>query len=131
MHLLGTASILALLPLLSLAQISDNFDAGWNQTKWPIYAPDCNQGGSVTLDTTTARSGKNSLKVSSPAGAGYCGHIFFGTKAVPSSGDLWVRGYVYVCPFYSDSIAIRSRRGVGEEADRCPCLRCVARPKTP
>ena len=34
--------VLAALPL-SIAQISDNFESGWNQTIWPIYAPDCNQ----------------------------------------------------------------------------------------
>lgn len=81
---------LALLPF-SFAQISDNFESGWNQTKWPIYAPDCNQGGVVSLDSTIAHSGKNSIKV---AGAGgYCGHIFFGTTAVPS-GNVYVRAYV-------------------------------------
>ncbi|KAH8812208.1 hypothetical protein F5884DRAFT_728982 [Xylogone sp. PMI_703] len=72
----------------SFAQISDNFDSGWDQTKWPIYAPDCNQGGTVTLDTTTGHSGTNSIKVTSPGG--YCGHIFFGTTQVPS-GDVYVR----------------------------------------
>jgi len=78
---------LALLPS-SLAQVSEGFENGWNQTSWPIYAPDCNQGGTVSLDSTTAHTGKNSMKV---AGAGgYCGHIFFGTKAV-LSGDNYVR----------------------------------------
>ncbi|KAL9089225.1 MAG: hypothetical protein Q9165_005793 [Trypethelium subeluteriae] len=81
----------ALLPS-TFAQISDDFESGWDQTKWPIFAPDCNQGGSVSLDSTTAHSGKNSLKV---AGAGgYCGHIFFGTTQVPSGGDVYVRTYV-------------------------------------
>ncbi|EPS39713.1 hypothetical protein H072_6491 [Dactylellina haptotyla CBS 200.50] len=81
---------LALVPF-SLAQISDDFENGWDQTKWPIYAPDCNQGGSVSLDSSTAHSGKNSIKV---AGAGgYCGHIFFGTTSVPS-GDVYVRVWV-------------------------------------
>jgi hypothetical protein len=32
---------LALLPF-SLAQISNDFESGWDQTTWPIYAPDCN-----------------------------------------------------------------------------------------
>ena len=32
---------LAILPF-SLAQISNDFESGWNQTTWPIYAPDCN-----------------------------------------------------------------------------------------
>jgi hypothetical protein len=50
---------LALLPA-SLAQISDGFENGWNQSEWPIYPPDCNQDGSVTLDSTTAHTGKNS-----------------------------------------------------------------------
>lgn len=74
-----------------LAQISDDFESGWDQTKWPIYANDCNQGGTVSLDTTTAHSGKNSIKVTSPGG--YCGHIFFGSTAVPS-GDVYVRVWV-------------------------------------
>jgi hypothetical protein len=78
----------ALLPL-SAAQISDDFESGWNQTKWPIYAPDCNQGGTVSLDTTVAHSGSNSMKVVGGPN-GYCGHIFFGTTDVPS-GDVYVR----------------------------------------
>ncbi|TVY73444.1 hypothetical protein LSUE1_G005988 [Lachnellula suecica] len=83
---------LALLPF-SFALISDDFESGWDQTKWPIYAPDCNQGGSVTLDSTTAHSGKNSIKV---AGAGgYCGHIFFGSTSAPT-GDVYVRVWVKV-----------------------------------
>jgi polysaccharide lyase-like protein len=62
----------AALPLTG-AQISDDFENGWDQTKWPTYANDCSQGGTVSLDTTTAHSGKNSMKVTSPGG--YCGHI--------------------------------------------------------
>lgn len=90
MHYLSAAAALALLPF-SFAQISTDFEKGWNQTAWPIYAPDCNQGGTVTLDSTTAHSGKNSLKVTSPGG--YCGHIFFGTKQIPA-GDLYVRTWM-------------------------------------
>ena len=79
------------LPSPSSPSLSDGFESGWNQTKWPIYAPDCNQGGVVSLDSTTAHTGKNSMKV---AGAGgYCGHIFFGTTAIPT-GDVYVRAYV-------------------------------------
>lgn len=78
---------LSLLPL-SLAQITSDFESGWDQTTWATYAPDCNQGGTVSLDTTKAHSGSNSIKV---AGAGgYCGHAFFGTTKVPS-GDVYVR----------------------------------------
>jgi hypothetical protein len=81
---------LALLPF-SIAQVSEGFESGWDQTAWPIYAPDCNQGGAVTLDSSTAHSGTNSIKV---AGAGgYCGHIFVGTTKVPT-GDVYVRAYV-------------------------------------
>ncbi|PSK51913.1 hypothetical protein B9Z65_3180 [Elsinoe australis] len=75
----------------TLAQVSTDFESGWDQTAWPIYAPDCNQGGAVTLDNTVAHSGKNSLKV---AGAGgYCGHIFFGTKSIPA-GDVYVKTWI-------------------------------------
>jgi hypothetical protein len=74
-----------------LAQTSDDFESGWDQTKWPIYANDCNQGGTVSLDSTTAHSGKNSIKVTSPGG--YCGHIFFGTTSMPT-GDVYVRVWV-------------------------------------
>lgn len=81
---------LGLLPL-SLAQVSEDFESGWDETAWPIYAPDCNQGGAVTLDSSTANSGTNSLRVD--GAGGYCGHIFFGTTAVPS-GDLYVRTYL-------------------------------------
>ncbi len=81
---------LALLPF-SLAQISDNFEKGWDQTAWPTYAPDCNQGGKVTLDSSTAYSGKNSIRVD--GAGGFCGHIFFGTTKIPS-GDVYVRAYV-------------------------------------
>ena len=84
-------ALLALTAFLSrsVAQISDNFESGWNQTLWPIYAPDCNEGGTVSLDTTVAHSGSNSMKVVGGPN-GYCGHIFFGTTEVPS-GDVYVR----------------------------------------
>jgi hypothetical protein len=75
----------------SFAQVSENFESGWNQTAWPIYAPDCNQGGKVTLDSTTAHSGKNSIRVD--GAGGFCGHIFFGTTKVPSS-DVYVRTWL-------------------------------------
>lgn len=81
---------LALLPV-SFAQISDSFESGWDQNKWPIYAPDCNQGGKVSLDSSTAHSGKNSIRID--GAGGYCGHIFFGTTSVPK-GDVYVRAYV-------------------------------------
>jgi hypothetical protein len=80
-------ALAALLPF-SLAQVSEGFEAGWDQTAWPIYAPSCNSGGVVSLDTTTAHTGKNSMKV---AGAGgFCGHIFFGTTKV-LSGNNYIR----------------------------------------
>lgn len=83
-------AVLALVPS-SFAQISNGFESGWDQTTWATYAPDCNQGGTVSLDTTKAHSGSNSMKV---AGAGgYCGHAFFGTKQVPS-GDVYVRTWM-------------------------------------
>lgn len=81
---------LAALPF-SLAQISDGFESGWDQTTWPTYAVDCNQGGKVTLDATTAHTGKNSLRVD--GAGGYCGHIFFGTTKVPS-GEVYVRTWL-------------------------------------
>ena len=85
-----TLLALALLPF-SLGQVSESFESGWDQAAWPTYAADCNQGGKVSLDSTTAYTGKNSIKV---AGAGgYCGHIFFGTSKVPS-GDVYVRAYM-------------------------------------
>ena len=80
------------LAALSSAQVSSDFESGWDQTAWPTYAPDCSQGGAVTLDSTTAHSGKNSIRVD--GAGGYCGHIFFGTTNVPSSGDFYVRTWV-------------------------------------
>ncbi|KAL6689915.1 carbohydrate-binding module family 1 protein [Trichoderma pleuroticola] len=85
------AALLAIAALssLSVAQISDDFEEGWDQNTWATYAPDCNQGGSVSLDTTVAHSGSNSMKVVGGPN-GYCGHIFFGTTEVPA-GDVYVR----------------------------------------
>jgi hypothetical protein len=61
-------------------------------TKQPgQHAPDCNQGGTVSLDTTKAHSGSNSMKV--VGAGGYCGHAFFGTTKVPS-GDVYVRTWL-------------------------------------
>ncbi|KAL2168997.1 hypothetical protein VTG60DRAFT_6570 [Thermothelomyces hinnuleus] len=82
--------LLAALPV-SFAQISEDFEGGWDESAWPIYANDCNQGGKVSLDTTTAHSGSNSVRVD--GAGGYCGHIFFGTTSVPS-GDLYVRTWL-------------------------------------
>jgi len=90
---------LALLPF-SLAQISEGFESGWNQTTWPTYAADCNQGGTVTLDTTTAHTGKNSMRVN--GAGGYCGHMFFGTTKIPS-GDVYVRTWLKTTTALTDS----------------------------
>jgi len=81
---------LALLPA-SLAQVSEGFESGLDSAAWPTYAPDCSQGGKVTLDSSQAHSGKNSVRVD--GAGGYCGHIFFGTTKVPS-GDVYVRAWM-------------------------------------
>jgi len=95
---LGFAS-LSLLPL-ALGQVSNDFESGWDQTAWPTYAPDCNQGGSVSLDSTVAHSGKNSMKV--VGAGGYCGHDFFGTTQVPK-GDVYVRVWMQAQKALTDS----------------------------
>lgn len=92
--MLGQIAVFALaLAPCAIAQISEGFEQGWNQTTWTTYAPDCSQGGKVTLDTTTAHTGKNSIRVD--GAGGYCGHIFVGTNKVPT-GDVYVRTYLYV-----------------------------------
>ncbi|KAH8774594.1 hypothetical protein F5883DRAFT_489669 [Diaporthe sp. PMI_573] len=90
---------LALVPF-ALGQASNDFESGWDQTAWPTYAQDCNQGGKVTLDSSTAHSGKNSIRVD--GAGGYCGHIFFGTTKVPS-GDVYIRSYVKASKALTDS----------------------------
>ena len=82
----------AFLPF-SLAQVSEGFENGWDQAAWPTYAADCNQGGKVTLDSSTAHNGTKSMRVD--GAGGYCGHIFFGTSKIPS-GDVYVRAYMWV-----------------------------------
>jgi hypothetical protein len=88
----GALLALAALSASVAGQASTDFESGWDQSAWPIYAPDCNQGGAVTLDSSTAHSGKNSLRVD--GAGGYCGHIFFGTTDVPTSGDIYVRTWL-------------------------------------
>lgn len=84
----------ALLPF-SLAQVSQDFSDGWDETTWPIFEPDCSGSGNITLDSSNPNNGTASLKVTSgPASEGFCGHIFFGTTQVPSSGDVYVRFYL-------------------------------------
>jgi len=90
---------LALLPF-SLGQLSEGFESGWDQTAWPTYAKDCSQGGKVTLDSSTAHSGKNSIRVD--GAGGYCGHIFVGTTKVPS-GDVYVRTWLKASKAFTDS----------------------------
>ncbi|KAF3064630.1 hypothetical protein GL218_02475 [Daldinia childiae] len=90
---------LAFLPF-SFAQVSDDFEGGLDAASWPTYANDCNQGGKVTLDSSTAHSGKNSVRVD--GAGGYCGHIFFGTTKVPS-GDVYVRTYLKASKALTDS----------------------------
>lgn len=85
--------ILAALVPFALAQISANFENGWDNNTWPVYAPDCNQGGTVSLDSTVAHSGKNSIKVIG-GNNGYCGHICFGTTAIPPGKDVYVRTWM-------------------------------------
>lgn len=86
-----TAALALVLLPFTLGQVSSDFESGWDSTAWPTYAKDCNQGGKVTLDSTTAHSGKNSIRVD--GAGGYCGHIFFGTTRVPS-GDVYVRAFL-------------------------------------
>jgi hypothetical protein len=81
---------LALAPF-TLAQISDDFESGLDADKWPTYAPDCNQGGKISVDSSVAHSGSKSIRVD--GAGGYCGHIFFGTTEVPS-GDVYVRAWM-------------------------------------
>jgi hypothetical protein len=89
----GQAIILAFgLLSFSCAQVSEDFESGWDQTAWATYALDCSQGGKVSLDSSTAHSGTNSMRVD--GAGGYCGHIFFGTTKVPSGSDIYVRAYV-------------------------------------
>jgi hypothetical protein len=76
----------------ALSQVTEGFENGWDQTAWPTYAPDCSQGGKVALDSSTAHTGKNSIRVD--GAGGFCGHIFVGTTKIPS-GDVYVRTYVY------------------------------------
>ncbi|KAK3332985.1 hypothetical protein B0T19DRAFT_114569 [Cercophora scortea] len=98
-HQAAAAFALALLPF-SLGQVSEGFEKGWDTAAWPTYAADCSQGGKVTLDSSTAYSGKNSIRVD--GAGGYCGHIFFGTTKVPS-GDVYVRAYIKASKALTDS----------------------------
>ncbi|KAG8665354.1 hypothetical protein FPOAC2_10431 [Fusarium poae] len=82
---------LSVLPL-TLGQVAEDFESGWDQVAWPTYAPDCDQGGKVVLDKTTGHSGTNSIKVTGGPN-GFCGHKFFGTNAIPS-GDVYVRTWM-------------------------------------
>ena len=81
---------LALLPF-TFAQVSEDFEGGWDESAWPTYAADCDQGGKVSLDSSTSHSGSNSIRVD--GAGGYCGHKFFGTTKVPS-GDVYVRAWM-------------------------------------
>ncbi|KAJ4181094.1 hypothetical protein NW767_014233 [Fusarium falciforme] len=90
--LLQTALLALSIATPSLAQVRESFESGWDKVAWPTYAPDCDQGGKVTLDSTSkARSGKNSIRVD--GAGGYCGHKFFGTTAVPD-GEVYVRAWI-------------------------------------
>jgi hypothetical protein len=75
----------------AIGQISDGFEKGLDSAVWAQYAPNCNQGGKITLDSSTAHGGKNSVRVN--GAGGYCGHIFFGTTKVPK-GEIYVRAWV-------------------------------------
>ncbi|KAK4892593.1 hypothetical protein LTR27_008869 [Elasticomyces elasticus] len=99
--ILALAATAALLPA-TFAQISDDFESGWSNDTWPVYAPDCSGGGTVTLDSTKAHSGKNSMKVVGGSD-GYCGHVFFGTTKVPAGGDVYVRTWLKHKTALSDS----------------------------
>ncbi|KAK2732950.1 hypothetical protein FQN55_003784 [Onygenales sp. PD_40] len=95
-----TALLALALSSFSFAQVTEDFEGGWDEAAWPIYAPDCNQGGTVALDSAVAHSGTNSMRVD--GAGGFCGHIFFGTTAVPS-GDLFVRAYIQASTAFTDA----------------------------
>ncbi|KAH7079365.1 hypothetical protein BKA63DRAFT_592550 [Paraphoma chrysanthemicola] len=99
--MLGQAALLALaVAPLAIAQVTEGFENGWDQTAWPTYARDCNQGGKVSLDSTQAHTGKNSIRVD--GAGGYCGHIFVGTTKVPT-GDVYVRTWLKTTKALTDS----------------------------
>ncbi|KAH7067088.1 hypothetical protein FB567DRAFT_616109 [Paraphoma chrysanthemicola] len=99
--MLGQAALLALaVAPLAIAQVTEGFENGWDQTAWPTYARDCNQGGKVSLDSTQAHTGKNSIRVD--GAGGYCGHIFVGTTKVPT-GDVYVRTWLKASKALTDS----------------------------
>jgi len=81
--------------------ISEGFESGLDTAAWPTYAVDCSQGGKVTLDSSVAHSGKNSVRVD--GAGGYCGHIFFGTTKIPTSGDIYVRTWLRASKALTDS----------------------------
>ncbi|KAF5026447.1 hypothetical protein F66182_1434 [Fusarium sp. NRRL 66182] len=91
---------LSVLPL-TFGQVAEDFESGWDQVAWPTYAPDCDQGGKVTLDKTTGHSGTNSIRVEG-GGNGFCGHKFFGTDAVPS-GHVYVRTWMKTAKALTDA----------------------------
>lgn len=45
MFVYATLLAFAILLSVSLSQITEGFEHGWDQTEWPIYTGGCGQGG--------------------------------------------------------------------------------------
>jgi hypothetical protein len=77
-------------------ELADSFDtaSAFDSARYEIVMPSCNGNGVVSLDTTTAHSGSHSVQVK--ASGGYCNHVFFRPKMLPSSlpDPLYVRVFV-------------------------------------
>ncbi|GAB7047656.1 cellulose-binding domain-containing protein [Catenuloplanes indicus] len=76
------------------AVLCDDFESqtgGTPSGAWSVTAQDCSGTGTATVDTSVARSGSRSIKVT--GAAGYCNHVFVRTTAAPGArfGRFYVR----------------------------------------
>jgi hypothetical protein len=76
--------------------LSDSFESATtlDAARYEVVMPSCSGNGVVSLDTATAHSGSHSLQVK--ASGGYCNHVFFRPKTLPTPlpDPLYVRVYV-------------------------------------
>lgn len=101
---LATFTALAEAPLLPLANpckglaVCDGFESATaggppNAALWTVGGANCTGTGQASVDATAARSGKQSLKVTSTGG--YCNHIFAATPVpFPAAKRFYGRFYV-------------------------------------
>jgi hypothetical protein len=102
------------------ADFCDSFEsagAALDPARWSVVSPNCSGTGVVELDSATAHTGTNSLRVR--GSGGYCNHVFATpVTSIPSANPLYGRLYVrFERALTAAHVTFATLRDAGEAKD--------------